>query len=566
MQRHNPSQGNEARERKADRRRGLQHRRHEGRLRSTIIVDNSTEAQKVLDAIVSMFELTRKPKNRAGATELTVRGEQIAPENPAKYGGYTDVLAKVRMPNGVIAEIQINVPEMLSAKDGPGHKLYEAYRDAPKESQLGQEILAEMLGYYAAAADAFARRASTSAKNSDSERSYHSDSGPRESISGQGRSASPESTSRNHLPSGNSTKNPPSTRSPNREPAGNLPGSFIDTPSTGSLAGLVENAHTVKQGGQQHDATTNRGAGDQGQGAQTAPRTRGGRDAGRVRRRAEGPDLFGDGEPDDGRSSAREVGQPRTGRVRAPDEGGRSGKSGDRDGRRAGVPAGRDIAPKSGLNFSFGDGDLTYEGSWAKKAEANVVAVELLKKLQAEPRQTTRDEQRMVAKFVGWGSGELANNLFSKKLDEQAQALTLYDDAIENQGDRPRLSKASTGCYTAIRVLQAGDLGLGWYGVENITKAMLDEAKPPANVHTWIALRNRRKAVMSEQGWAEAARSTQYAHYTSKAVVQSMWQAIDRLGFKGGVILESGAGIGVHRGLMPEAIANKRLRDVHRKQ
>ena len=56
-----------------------------------------------------------------------------------------------------------------------------------------------------------------------------------------------------------------------------------------------------------------------------------------------------------------------------------------------------------------------------------------------------------------------------------------------------------------------------------------------------MELRSRLKAALTPAEWAEASRSTQYAHYTSKAVVQSMWKAMDRMGFKGGHILEPGA-------------------------
>ena len=68
-----------------------------------------------------------------------------------------------------------------------------------------------------------------------------------------------------------------------------------------------------------------------------------------------------------------------------------------------------------------------------------------------------------------------------------------------------------------------------------------------------MELRSRLKAALTPAEWAEASRSTQYAHYTSKAVVQSMWKAMDRMGFKGGHILEPGAGIGVFAGLMPSS-------------
>src|SRR5690606_27518549 len=59
------------------------------------------------------------------------------------------------------------------------------------------------------------------------------------------------------------------------------------------------------------------------------------------------------------------------------------------------------------------------------------------------------------------------------------------------------------------------------------------------------------KDTLTAEEWAEASRSTQYAHYTSKGVVRGMWRAMQRLGFAGGNIIEPGAGIGVFAGMMP---------------
>ncbi len=231
---------------------------------------------------------------------------------------------------------------------------------------------------------------------------------------------------------------------------------------------------------------------------------------------------------------------------------------GDRNGagRNAGIPAGRDIPAKSGRNYAFGDGDLTYTGSWQTKARQNVEAVELLKKLQAENRQATREEQAVLAKFIGWGASELANNLFGAKLDEQAKALSDYEKAIENLGSKEYLTNSNYQAYQpAFAVLKAKNDALNWYTTGNITKAMLDAAKPDASVKKWVEMRDRLKAVMTPEEWAEASRSTQYAHYTSKPVVNSMLSAIERMGFKGGTILEPGAGIGVFAGLMNPAMA-----------
>lgn len=531
-------------------------------LRSTIVVSSYADAQAVFNEIVKNFELTRKPKNRTGDTPITYKGEVIQPEDPAKFGGYSDLMVNVRMPNGVIAEIQINVPEMLGAKEGPdrmapGHKLYEAYRDAPKESPLGQEILRAMLGYYAAAYSAASERSSsTSLKKSASDRSYHSLMGPRGPKPGLGLNDAPSAANANQPSSGNSTKNPPSTRSANRQPGGNLSGTFISTPLDSTVPQLSGNGYTGVQSGE-NNANDQPGQGRaQGKGTTTVSQPGGKRATQRVRPESGGTDLFAGGDADAGAADQGGVGQAGSDGVRGKDADGKqpAPRTGAR--RDAGVPAGRDIPAKSGRNYAFGPADLTYEGSWFKKAEQNVEALELLLTLEKDGRQATRDEQAKLAKFIGWGASEIANNLFGKKLDSAAEALANYEEAIRNLGDKPYLTNSNYNAYApAFRVLQFRDEKLSWYTAGNITREMLDKAKPDASTRKWVELRDRMKAAMSEQEFAEASRSTQYAHYTSKEVVRAMWGAMERMGFKGGAVLEPGAGIGVFPGLMPATMA-----------
>ncbi len=298
---------------------------------------------------------------------------------------------------------------------------------------------------------------------------------------------------------------------------------------------------------------------EQGAGAAQEPGGQG--QAQRVRAGTGEPDLFGGVAESAGDRAGAGVQQTDANR---PDEGGRGDEygagAGTRGGARAdaGVPAGRDIPAKTGRNYAFGPGDLTYEGNWRKKAEQNVQALELLKKLETEGRQATHDEQTILAKFIGWGSSEIANNLFGGKLDKAIEAQSAYESAMsyfERNGGRD-IATRDPGFYQAFQVINAASkTQLNYYQVGPISKAAVEKAKPDTSTLRWMQLRERMKAVMTEQEWAEASRSTQYAHYTSKEVVRSMWRALERMGFSGGRILEPGAGIGVFPGLMPSAMA-----------
>ena len=62
------------------------------------------------------------------------------------------------------------------------------------------------------------------------------------------------------------------------------------------------------------------------------------------------------------------------------------------------------------------------------------------------------------------------------------------------------------------------------------------------------------KALLSEDEYQSARRSTQDAHYTSAEVITPMWQALERMGFKGGRVLEPSVGTGKFLGFMPTAL------------
>lgn len=61
------------------------------------------------------------------------------------------------------------------------------------------------------------------------------------------------------------------------------------------------------------------------------------------------------------------------------------------------------------------------------------------------------------------------------------------------------------------------------------------------------------KAILSPEAYAEARRSTQDAHYTSKEIVDAIWSGVKQLGFKGGKVLEPSVGVGNFFGMMPSS-------------
>jgi len=149
--------------------------------------------------------------------------------------------------------------------------------------------------------------------------------------------------------------------------------------------------------------------------------------------------------------------------------------------------------PASAPNVPAADFQITDEtrlgqGGEVAKFNDNLAAIRTLKAIEEANRRATPEEQAALARYVGWGG--LAN---------------AFPDPL-------------TGEYKS-----------AWSARGKELRELLDDAE-----------------------FAAARRSTRNAHYTSKPVVQAMWKAVERLGFKGGLALETSMGVGNFLGLKPQ--------------
>jgi N12 class adenine-specific DNA methylase len=157
--------------------------------------------------------------------------------------------------------------------------------------------------------------------------------------------------------------------------------------------------------------------------------------------------------------------------------------------------AAEEIRQASPINIPAVDFTITDEVELGKGTESvkfadNLNAIRTLKKIEQENRRATPEEQRTLARYVGWG-----------------------------------------GLKNAFRVAGAKDgagVAKGW----EARVAELESLLTPAELR---AARN----------------STTAAHYTSQTVVEAVWKGVERLGFRGGAVLEPSVGTGNFLGLMP---------------
>ena len=91
---------------------------------------------------------------------------------------------------------------------------------------------------------------------------------------------------------------------------------------------------------------------------------------------------------------------------------------------------------------------------------------------------------------------------------------------------------------------------VGWGG--------LADAFDPSK-DSWAKEYAELKGLLSEDEYAAARASALNAHYTSPTVIRSIYDAVERMGFHSGNILEPSMGVGNFFGMLPESMADSRL-------
>ena len=91
---------------------------------------------------------------------------------------------------------------------------------------------------------------------------------------------------------------------------------------------------------------------------------------------------------------------------------------------------------------------------------------------------------------------------------------------------------------------------VGWGG--------LADAFDPSK-DSWAKEYAELKGLLSEDEYAAARSSTLNAHYTSPTVIRGIYDAVERMGFRSGNILEPSMGVGNFFGMLPDSMADSRL-------
>lgn len=136
-------------------------------------------------------------------------------------------------------------------------------------------------------------------------------------------------------------------------------------------------------------------------------------------------------------------------------------------------------------------------GGQMTKLRQNMAAIELMRKIVQAGRQATREEQEKLALYAGFGGIK--------------PVFYPYDYSVVEYKDQKK----------------------------------------------WREAGDELRELIGDDAFADAKKSTQNAHYTSPRIVQAMWRMAEKLGYKGGRVLEPSMGSGNFLGLTPEALREK---------
>ncbi|MDL2407608.1 DEAD/DEAH box helicase family protein [Rhizobium calliandrae] len=141
-------------------------------------------------------------------------------------------------------------------------------------------------------------------------------------------------------------------------------------------------------------------------------------------------------------------------------------------------------------NFYLDDGDRGLAATWKERGRLSIAVILTAAEIERQDRPATRDAQVRLIRFTGFGSSELANGMFRRPGE------------------------------AAFR-----------HGWENLARSLEDS--------------------VTESDYVSLARCTQYAHFTPEFIVRAIWTGLQRLGWRGGRVLEPGIGTGLFPALMP---------------
>ena len=193
-----------------------------------------------------------------------------------------------------------------------------------------------------------------------------------------------------------------------------------------------------------------------------------------------------------------------------------------------------------------------------------VVVRELYEQEQDEPQLSDGEQDELPISAVV--DGEVQTFPDAAALDEALNAVPagnfhITDDDLGVGGPKQKFARNVEAIRTLFKLeeehrgataeeQQVLSQYVGWGG--------LADAFDPGK-DNWAKEYAELKGLLSEDEYAAARSSTLNAHYTSPVVIRSIYDAVEKMGFQSGNILEPSMGVGNFFGMLPDTMADSRL-------
>ena len=188
------------------------------------------------------------------------------------------------------------------------------------------------------------------------------------------------------------------------------------------------------------------------------------------------------------------------------------------------------------------------------------MAAEMAAQLQQMPEETTGGEEPAVSEVVELDGGRIAPPVPTMPPQERHN-FQITDDNLGVGGEKTKYQYNVAAIRTLKQIEAEGRLAtpeeqetlsryVGWGG---IAKAF-DPDDPK-----WAKEYAELKELLTPEEYGSARSTVLNAHYTSPTVVKAVYQAVERMDFKPGTVLEPSMGIGNFFGLLPDSLADAKL-------
>ncbi|MEQ2458705.1 DEAD/DEAH box helicase family protein [Faecalibacterium duncaniae] len=151
--------------------------------------------------------------------------------------------------------------------------------------------------------------------------------------------------------------------------------------------------------------------------------------------------------------------------------------------------------------------------------------------------------------------------LNAEPMPEAAGNFHITDDNLDVGGPKQKFARNIEAIQT-LRTLEQEHRGataeeqqvlsqyVGWGGLADVFDP---------NKENWSAEYTQLKGLLTEEEYAAARSSVLNAHYTSPTVIRAIYDAVEKMGFRSGNILEPSMGVGNFFGMLPDTMQDSRL-------